>query len=192
MAKYYSHNYKILDEDATNLRTDYGFWDYCIDVFELARCMGMVLIPYSSLSEEQQDFINEIPDLSDGFTVMHRGNNEWEFLTYFNDSLPAVRQRFTIAHEIKHVLYREENPTKKDEELANHFARFLLAPTFLVMLLMKNHSELELSEIFKMSFSATQNAIIAARARVIAKGENLEQYEIDYIDYMNSNKNKKC
>lgn len=43
------------------------------------------------------------------------------------------RQRCTIAHEIKHVVYREDNPTEKEETLANHFARVLLAPSCLVM-----------------------------------------------------------
>lgn len=49
MARYYVNDYAKLDEDAINLRVDYGFWDYKVDVFQLARYLGITLIPYSTL-----------------------------------------------------------------------------------------------------------------------------------------------
>lgn len=186
MARYYSHDYEKLDEDAIKLRIDYGFFEYSIDVFKLAQCIGITLIPYSSLTKKQQLVINATSDLNDGFTVMRHRNGEWDFLTYYNDDLPLVRQRFTIAHEIKHVLYREENPTEKDEALADHFARALLAPSCLVMFLMENHNLLELCDFFNTSVPATENAVKAARARVKGKGKKLNQYEAEYIDYIKS------
>lgn len=188
MARYYPHDYPRLDEDAINLRIDYGFFEYSIDVFKLARCIGITLIPYSSLSEEKHSAIKATSDLNDGFTVMRHKNREWDFLTYYNDNLPLVRQRFTIAHEIKHVLYCEENPTEKDEALADHFARALLAPSCLVMFLMENHNVLELCDFFNISVQATRNAVKATKSRVKGKGKQLNQYEAEYIDYMKSNK----
>lgn len=188
MARYYPHDYPKLDEDAINLRIDYGFFEYGIDVFELARYIGMTLIPYSSLSEEKRSAIKATNDLNDGFTVMRHSDGGWDFLTYYNDNLPLVRQRFTIAHEIKHVFYREENSTEKDEALADHFARELLAPSCLVMFLMENHSVSELCNFFNISVQATQNAVKSAKSRVKGKGKQLNQYEAEYIDYMKSNK----
>ena len=43
---YYSGDYAKLDEDAIGLRADYGFFEYEIDVFELARYLGISLVPY--------------------------------------------------------------------------------------------------------------------------------------------------
>lgn len=186
MTRYYLHDYPKLDEDAINLRIDYGFFEYSVDVFKLARYLGMTLTPYSSLSNEQQKTIKTNGVLNDGFTVMRYKNGEWDFLTYYNDNLPLVRQRFTVAHEIKHVLYHEENPTDKDETLADHFARALLAPSCLVMFLMENHNLLELCDFFNTSVPATENAVKAARARVKGKGKKLNQYEAEYIDYIKS------
>lgn len=193
MARYYSHDYPKLDNDAINLRIDYGFFEYNIDVFKLAQLIGITLIPYSSLPKDKYSVIKATRDLNDGFTVMRYKNGEWDFLTYYNDNVPLVRQRFTVAHEIKHVLYHEENPTEKDEDLADHFARALLAPSCLVMFLMENHNVLELCDFFNTSVPATENAVKAAKERVKWKGKKLNQYEAEYIDYMKSNKisNKK-
>ena len=44
---YYSGDYAKLDEDAIGLRADYGFFEYEIDVFELARYLGISLVPYA-------------------------------------------------------------------------------------------------------------------------------------------------
>lgn len=187
MARYYVNDYAKLDEDAINLRVDYGFLDYKVDVFQLARYLGITLIPYSTLTEEIRAYLSSTLEFNDGFTIFHSVNNEIKFYTYYNDELPKVRQRFTIAHEIKHVIYREENPTDKDESLADHFARVLLAPSCLVMFLMENHDLLELCDFFEMSYEATKNALYATEKRVKAKGKTLNQYEIDYIDLIKSN-----
>lgn len=108
---------------------------------------------------------------------------------YYNDDLPYCRQRFTIAHEIKHVVCGEEEFDKEIEVFADHFARELLAPSCLVMFMIQNHNILEIGDRFYISASAAENAVKAAENRIKAKGMELNQYEIDYIDCRNLHKN---
>lgn len=183
--------YAKLDEDALNLRIDYGFWDYYVDVFKLAQYLGMNLIPYSSMTEKQWERIVVNIDIKDGFTIIQNVGGERKYYTYYNDSLSIRRQRYTIAHEIKHVVYVEEEFDEENEAFADHFARALLAPSCLVMFAMQNHNVLELSDLFVLSVEATTNAMKAAKNRIKARGMELNQYEIIYIDYRKINKNIK-
>lgn len=180
--------YEKLDEDALNLRIDYGFLDDYVDVFKLSEYLGMALIPYSSMTEKQWASIVDI-DVKDGFTVIHKYNDERKYYTYYNDNLSPYRQRFTIAHEIKHVIYGEEEFDEEDEAFADHFARVLLAPPCLVMFMIQNHNILEISDCFDISEIAAENAVKAAKSRIKAKGMKLEQYEIDYSNYRKIDKN---
>ncbi len=179
--------YAKLDEDALNLRVDYDFVSDYVDVFKLAEYLGIKLIPYSTITEKQWAVIADI-DIKDGFTVIRKSNGERKYYTYYNDDLPYRRQRFTIAHEIKHVVYGEEEFDEEDEAFADHFARALLAPSCLVMFMIQNHNILEISDLFDISESAAENAVKAAKNRIKAKGMELNQYEIDYIDCRNLHK----
>ena len=96
------------------------------------------------------------------------------------------RARFTIAHEIKHVLYCEKDPSQKDEELANHFARALLAPSCLLFDYIDNQNAAEVADRFGISNPAAKNALTALNSRVGAMGTQLKQYEIEYLNYINS------
>ena len=187
MAKYSPTEYAQLDMDALALRIDYGFLDYQVDVFHLAEAMGIKLFPYSDLNDKQRSHLSEKIAIDDGFTISHSlPNGNYDFIIYFNDEIPIRRQRFTIAHEIKHIVYLELKPTEKDERLADHFARALLVPSCLVVYLMENHNILELQEIFNVSLEAMSNALSAANNRVLSKGNILNQYEIDFLDSMES------
>ncbi len=184
MSRQKSKIYAKLDEDALNLRIDYGFVDDYVDVFKLAEYLGMKLIPYSRMTKNQRESIAEI-DIKDGFTVIWPSNGERQYYTFYNDDSPYFRQRFTIAHEIKHVVYGEEGFDEENEAFADHFARALLAPSCLVMLMIQNQNILTISDCFNISASAADNAVKAAKNRIKAKGMELNQYEIDYIDYRN-------
>lgn len=75
---------------------------------------------------------------SDGFSTLYAGN----YYIFYNSNMTIGRIRFTIAHEIGHILFghlkthgsfttknREPNPTDAPEEqMANVFASRLLAP----------------------------------------------------------------
>ena len=151
----------------------------------------IILARHTFLSQKKRDLLASLIDIDDGFTVMRKANGEWSFYTYYNDELPFKRQRFTIAHEIKHVIYHEETPSDKEEALAEHFARVLLAPSCLVMQIMKDNCIADICDSFNISIEASTYAFWATKRRLNAKGKVLNDYEIEYIDLIESNLNKK-
>lgn len=50
-------------------------------------------------------------------------------LIVLNGSQPADRMRFTLAHELGHLVMHRTQPTQQMEEQANEFASFFLMPT---------------------------------------------------------------
>ena len=183
MAKYSNNEYAKLDEMAISLRMDYGCYEYKLDVFQLVQKMCITLVPYSKISEEKRNYLFE-HNVNDGFTAI--GHGVWECIIYYNDEMPLPRQHFTIAHEIKHVLYCEKDPSQKDEELANHFARALLASSCLLFDYIDNQNAAEVADRFGISNPAAKNALTALNSRVGAMGTQLKQYEIEYLNYINS------
>ena len=182
--RYSSDDYRLIDKTAIELRIDYGFLDEKLDVFALAKKLNMHLITYSYLSDEQKTIIASMEDfLKDGFTVMRCNNGKWEFYTFYDDSVSKYRQRFTIAHEIKHVVFLEKEPDQKQEDLADHFARYLLAPSFLVMKYV-HLSPFDVSDAFDISFEASINALNGANNRIDYGYSKLEDYEEEYLELM--------
>lgn len=51
------------------------------------------------------------------------------YLIYYDDSHPKVRQRFTVMHEIGHIVLGHKESSECAEKCANYFAAYALAPT---------------------------------------------------------------
>lgn len=180
-------DYQEVDEVALRLRMDYCHFEKRLDVFKLAKQLNMILIKYSSLTKEQLSAILSKEELKDGFTVIKKCNGEYKFYTFYNDSIGAARIRLTIAHEIKHVIFLETNPTEKEEALANHFARYILAPTCLVMRYVEKYSPIELINDFDISFEAACNAYNHAERRLRYNKQELDDFEKEFIaEYVES------
>lgn len=185
-----SKDYQDVDMTALRLRLDYGHLDKCLDIFKLARQLNIILVKYSSLTAEQLKGLSHYDELEDGFTVFKKINGEYKFYTFYNDLKGDARIRLTIAHEIKHVVYLEENPNEKEEDLANHFARYILAPTCLVMPYVKqNGSVLDIASDFDISLDAATNSYNHTRRRLSSKYAVLDDFEIEFMnEYLTKNK----
>lgn len=182
-------DYELMSEAAIDLRIDYGFLDKKLDVFELAKKIGISLVPYSSLKRTKKGWTAFCKlykeEFKDGFTIIEKQTNgEWNFLTFFDDSIQITRQRFTIAHEIKHVIFREENPSQKDEELADFFARHLLVPPFLLdEYVRKNAFPDDVSFDFGVSYEVANYALNNA-IDLFFYNIPLKEWEIRFINLM--------
>ena len=105
---------------------------YPIDVSAMARTVGFELCPYSRLGDRGQRAALAISpngfkfDLWDG----EPGGAEWRI--YYNDAQPVERQRFTILHEIGHIVLGHRQASELAEAEANFFAKYAIAPPSLV------------------------------------------------------------
>jgi len=134
--------YDEIDSKALEILMDYSDAFFPINLKKNCERLRIKLIPYSSLSEHQYKKINELAlngELKDGCSIIldHPDENGYLAYTYYNDCIADVyvdkRINYTIAHEIKHVVYKEVNPTDIEEKEAEHFARMLLAPTCILI-----------------------------------------------------------
>ena len=175
--------YTRLEKDALNLLIDYGFIKFPINVFELARkAFNAKIIKYSTLKDEQMDLIKRCGEvLDDGFTIFeHLSDGSINYIIYYNDSKKESRQRYTICHEMKHILYGEECPSEKDEEGAEYFAKVLIAPKCLVILKGINSPE-GIVEHFNLSYESSIYHMAGIKNRVTAYGKELFEFEIDFL-----------
>ena len=195
-----NYDYKIVDDRAMQLRIDYNHLEKRLDVFSLAKQLNINLIKYSSLTSSQREKISEIYEKQineqiDGLSIIKQNKNgEYEFYTIYNDKAPATRIRFTIAHEIKHIVFLEKDPTELEEDMANHFARYILAPPCLLMcyVLAQKHP-IDVAFDFDISYEAAGYAFESAQNRIMYGKDKLSSSEEDFMKlFLNNKKNKKA
>ena len=83
---------------------------------EAARRMGVT--PFTFLSDYTESDM--------GFTVFDTQNNRWLF--YYNDAKSETTIRFTLAHELGHIILRHIYDDDTAGKEANCFARNILCP----------------------------------------------------------------
>ena len=121
----------------------YGIRELPFDVFDLARRMGYDTRRYSNLPEAKRQSCMELSH--DAVTI---GNT-----IYYNDKYPSTRIRFTLAHELGHIILHTE-----DEDLADAFAGALLAPRPMVIAYDCKTAD-DIKKRFNISISAANRAI---------------------------------
>lgn len=105
-------------------------------------------VRYSKLKDLNFSEYDSIMKLNYGFTQQIGTNN---YIIFYNDQIPLSVQRFTIAHEIGHIVLNHFNvPIENREQEANMFAARLLMP-MCVLLECKISSEQELSSLCHVS-----------------------------------------
>ncbi len=109
-----------------------------VDIWAICRHLGCKLYSYDAGWKLIAAFrLQEQTEKTDGFTVLYR---DVPYI-FYSSSVPEPRQRFTIAHEIGHIVLdhvgdgkytimnREPSPgDSADETQANQFAARILAP----------------------------------------------------------------
>lgn len=72
------------------------------------------------------EFITEFSESDMGYTVYDKKNKRW--LIFYNDTKCVTTIRFTLAHELGHVVLKHEQDNSSTDREANCFARNLLCP----------------------------------------------------------------
>ena len=169
--------YDFLDSEAYRILFDYGMFKFPLDVYELARKLNARI---QLISKEQlKDLIESgmAEKLNDG-CVVRRGYNYTLFLNQYNSE---ARMRFTIAHEIAHIVLGDDNNDIITESAADHFARILLVPPVLLM----HYGRISYKEIekqFGVSESVAQRVWKSARTREESYGNKVFDYEKDFYN----------
>lgn len=147
---------------AWSVLIEHGISELPVDVRKICRERKITLLTY----KQSVDFIKTL-----GLEAEVAENDAFclESVIFYNDEMPPRRQRFSIAHELGHILlhtgdknqpaaYNREPYPECDpiETEANVFAARLLAPLCVIQFLNLNSAN-EISEYCDISYTAAQN-----------------------------------
>lgn len=133
----------------------YGIRCIPISAFEMAVKMGLKVVPYSALNEEQREAA--MSQSKDGFSIGDLRSQEWKI--YYNDSCKCYgRINQTIMHEIGHFAMGHIKGEEEEEAEANFFAKYALAPPPLIHNFINKVTPDAIRDLFDLSNEAAVNA----------------------------------
>ncbi len=149
--------YEYIKEEACFLLEKYDVRCMPISGFEIAVKMWIILVPYSSLSEEKQKWALEISE--DGFYYEDNEKCFGQGFIYYNDiDKSYARQNMTILHEIGHCVLDHTGENTDIEEIeAKFFAKYIIAPPVLVDKIDPECPE-DIMDFFDVSLEAAEYA----------------------------------
>lgn len=170
-----SNRYEEIRSTVADLIEDWDISVYPFSVWELARRMGIRTIRYSELPE----WLCVEVELywPNAITIYPSDFNPSRTFIFYNDRFDRERIRFTIAHELAHLVLTHPG-TGEDiyEHEANIFANYLLAPAPLVM----RDSTLDVDTIhddFQVSYMCACSVRDRTEKRRIYGPRNPTEYE---------------
>lgn len=151
---------------------------------------------YSKIYNYQLDDLTQDGLLTDGYNVTEKRNNITAALILYNEDIESnERKRFTIAHEIGHVVLGHTVHCQNNEIEANTFASQLLLPHCILEELIKagkSINESYLKEKFGLSNEAAQISINHVGNKILKNAKSdyediiLNMYK-NFIDLETSN-----
>ena len=154
-----------------------------IDCFEITNKMGIILKPYSTLTKGELE--KSLKESKDGFCLLREETlgpftiNQWYI--FYNDALPDCRIRFTLMHEIGHIVLDHTEGSDLAESEANFFAKYALAPPPLVNEI-SPEDYMELRDAFNLSNQFAKNAFSYYEKWLNNGGAFYKDNEMDLLD----------
>lgn len=141
-----------------------------INPISIINHLDIKLIKYSELPII--DIVKAIETSEDGFCGLIKG----EWVIFYNDTLPINRVRFTLMHELGHIVLGHTASDRESERQANLFASMMLMPRDIVIdYLRRNRIDIgnkervveELSRTFVVSKASVRIALLDIRRRMM-------------------------
>lgn len=130
-----------------------GINTFPIDCFKIAQSLRIPLHKYSELTEKKKQKC---------FTVSDNAFKLYGEI-FYNDNFPHKgRQRFTLMHEIGHIIFEHSGETQENEDEADAFASNSLAPRIMIHKYRCETSD-QIHEIFGLSYDASNRALMDYR-----------------------------
>ena len=145
---------------------------------ELAKKMDILLIPYSKCSVEKRSLL--MVASKEGVSCFDSSRGR-KYIIYFNDQIKCKQRiRFTIMHEIGHIVLEHGASSEQTESEADFFARNALAP-MPIMIDRKIYNLEEIQETFDISEPCAINVLRTLNARIEKGYEKLFSNELKLV-----------
>lgn len=173
--------YERVDKLARDILIDYGIKEFPLDLFELCKKMGFNVIPYSAYEDDVKMLATFLKKSKDGFFLPACCNNPPTIIynDKYGDHLTPARIQSTVGHEIKHIV--EDDTNDNEDDLCDHFARYLRCPTPIVIYLGLSN-EVELISRFQISGSQARHALSGIKNRCRIYGDTLFESEKELVN----------
>jgi len=175
--------YEEIKKIVVSLFTELNLDDVPIDCFKICNLLEIKLVKYSDVSEKTRKACKAFS--KDGFCMEIEKNGQRFFYIYYDDSMYDRRIRFTIMHEIGHIVLEHTEHSDLAESEANFFAKYALAPPPLVHKY-KPEDYYELANIFQLSLECAMNAMKFYHSWLRYGSRNYLDYEIILLDLFNN------
>lgn len=136
----------------TNLKT------IPVDAWSLAKKLDIKLISYSALTEEQREAALRLCDGALKFRQRGASGASHQVIIY-DDSVTLGRQRFSILHEIGHIVLGHKQDSELADAEADFFAKYAIAPPMLVHVI-KPSDYLDIAQAFGLSYECAFNSMV--------------------------------
>lgn len=137
-----SERYNEIEREVVDLFSRLSIKKFPLDCVEICKQLGIDLFPYSGLSEKKRKATN-VASRDCLSLLKKRSGGQYTDSIFYNDRMPDSRVRFTIMHEIGHIVLEHAKHGDLVESEANYFAKFALAPPPLIRWLkIENYQEL--------------------------------------------------
>ena len=169
-----NEQYEFIKGEVVALFERYGVRCIPISGFELGYKMGIALIPYSSLREEQLSAAMRVS--TDGFYMEDQLGSDFIYYND-NDGISYERANMTILHEIGHCVLDHIGESEEEETEAGFFAKYAIAPPPLIHRIKPDGPE-NIAEAFNISYEAAQYAMEYYRKWLDYGSKDYTEYEV--------------
>ena len=114
---------------------DYDVKKVPVDVFGLAKKMQIKIVLASEILNKYPKKIDEYVLFKYPHSYLYYDPDAQKFIIYIDDvGTKKKRQRFSLAHELMHIILGHTEQNEENESEANFGATYLLAPTSLALI----------------------------------------------------------
>lgn len=147
--------YEEIKQAVVKMFADYEVSCVPISGFEIAKKMGVKVIPYSARPESVQQLMRK--ESMDGFSI-EREDGGWYIFYNDDDEHDYGRINNTIMHEVGHIVLDHSEDSELAEKEVKFFAKYALAPPALIHKLKLDDAQ-DIADIFEISYEAAGYAL---------------------------------
>lgn len=170
-----------------DLYEEYEISELGFDLKNFCDKAGIILVPYSSYYKQIYKLL--LFD-EDGFNIINKRSNACEI--YYNDLIePKQRIKFTIPHEIGHIMLGHNLKLKQETQAQNREANFFANEFYCPSILMFHFELTTISKMISTFGISAQYAEVLLDKLIIKVGKGFSNNEKRLLRIFINNKHKK-
>lgn len=177
-----SNTYDRIDREVYSIHFDHNIRTFPVNEKWLAGEMRFKLVPYSTLPEAKKKCMLNIVQTGIHYCDKNKGYPEYTIV--YNDATEPGRAKFTVFHEIGHIVLKHgSDPTEEQEAEADYFAKQLAAPRCLLRL-RRQLSPTVIQVKYGLSWEAAVYSADSVSNAIANHGDEVFENDREYIEWV--------